>query len=270
MTPSTRWLPVLLGLAGVAAIVAILGAAAAAGWPGAASGCITAGDCSCEAIGGGLLGQPKTALSSLAFIAGGLITLSITASQREPTRPSALSSLRAITFGVVLLLAGLASFTLHASLTQWAGWADLLAATMIPLFAVVHRVTGRGHDRTFGAVFLAGIAGSGLAAIAVGVGSERYILGGWVLAAVLAETAAQISRRRQGANPFPGWLLAATALLCTGALTWWFGSATHEFCDPTSTWQWHAAWHLLAAAGSLALFMQWRSEAGPVTQSGST
>ena len=50
------------------------------------------------------------------------------------------------------------------------------------------------------------------------------------------------------------WL--PTALLLGGLVVWFFSRTGGPLCDPTSTVQGHAIWHLLAATGVTLIFQQ--------------
>ncbi len=56
----------VIGLAGLTLLILVL--VGQGGWPGAVSGCVAAGECSCEAIRSGLVVQPANTITSLSFV----------------------------------------------------------------------------------------------------------------------------------------------------------------------------------------------------------
>lgn len=156
-------------------------------------------------------------------------------------------------FSYAAIGAGLGSIAFHASLREWAGWADLAGVGSILAFALVYRtVTSHSFPRAYGgAVFVIAIV-----IPVVGTANGKYVLGALGAAALVAE----VRTIRETNVPWDWrWLGAATALLGAGVIFWWMGGSGHALCAAESRWQWHGVWHLLAGAALVALFMYWRS-----------
>jgi hypothetical protein len=223
------------------------------GWPGSVSGCVAAGDCGCEAIGAGLFAQPANALSSTFLIAAGLTIAAVIPRSRNP---GPLSSERALAFGAVVVLAGVASILYHASLREWAGWADLVGTGGVLVFAIVHRSSAAG-TRGFNRLLLAGVAGVALLMAVVGTASGKYVLIALAAYAVLVEGAVIWQQRRAASLR---WLTGAAIAYLLATAAWWLGRSESTWCEPTSRWQWHSLWHVLAAAALVALAQYWGNE----------
>ena len=76
-----------------------------------------------------------------------------------------------------------------------------------------------------------------------------------LVVAIVLET--RLWRRGESVITFRHGVVALVAMLT--AFTIWLLS-THGWCDPTSIWQGHAAWHLLCAVAAYWLFRMYDSE----------
>ncbi len=63
-----------------------------------------------------------------------------------------------------------------------------------------------------------------------------------ILGALLA---ALLWANRRGRNP--GWVIASFISFGIGAVIWWIGGGPG--CAPDAIFQWHGAWHVVAATG---------------------
>lgn len=236
---------------GTIAAVSVLFLIGIGGWPGSVSGCVAAGECSCEAIGNGLVAQPANTISSLVFVLSGLAIAWIGA-QRTTAKTPVMKPRAAIVFGAVVVLTGLGSIAFHASMTEWGGWLDLVGAAGLLIFAVVYRAGALSAQRLAVAI---GVVAALLWVL--GTANGKYLLYGLAaIAAVievrgLAHTGIRRDRR---------WLPAALALFVAGAAVWWYSRTGFALCSAESSWQWHGVWHVLVASALVALFAHWRSE----------
>ncbi|MCP3998871.1 MAG: hypothetical protein GY722_27955 [bacterium] len=175
-----------------------------------------AGDC--ELIRDAFLAQPANALSSLAFIAVGLVV--------ARSRP---------TIGILATGVGVASFLFHGPMPGWAEWA---------------------HDVTL-AGLLAGLAlESRTRVLATVVAVMALIFALWTtvaetITAVIAVAAVVSVGRDLRVQP-SRWRGPALALLLVGLFILGISRTNGPMCDPASLLQGHAAWHLLAAGALLA------------------
>jgi hypothetical protein len=132
-----------------------------------------------------------------------------------------------------------------------------LVALSIPLFVAVHDLEvvpsadATVRLRWFGVVIV------GIALLLAMVPGALVPLG---FACAIAAGSGEIAAFRAGDRPRPGhadgrqvaaWAIALGALALAG-ITFLLGRTGSPLCRPQSVMQWHAAWHLLAAAASVA------------------
>jgi hypothetical protein len=231
------------------AIVGALGAVGwfvgAGGWPGAPSGCIAAGDCSCEAFGPGIVLQPINALSSLALVIAGIGILWFLPTAARDRR-------RRTGYAATVVGLGVGSAAFHASMTEWGGWMDLIG---IHLFLGYVLVVGVAE---FAAVsdrgFLATVAGGGTAT-AVALWFMDNGFGKYTAAALVAAIAVtEWLLRSRPARSNRRWLWSAVGLFTVGLAVQWLGRGGGPWCDPDRLLQPHAVWHGIAALGAVTLY----------------
>ena len=254
---------VALVTAGIAVVVGLM--VGAGGWPGAISECVAAGDCSCEAIGSGLVAQPVTTVSSAAFlvVAAAVLAARPTAQcNRMTTEPVYRRLFVAV---VVALTLGSAAF--HGSLTEWGGWLDLTAVHLFVSFVLWYDLAVLGERST--RWFLTGYAltnvALGAAMWAVDNGYAKYTTGALILAALAVEVglARRVERRR-------GWLVTGIATYALGSALWVLWRQDGPWCRPDSLLQGHALWHALAAVTVWCVYRYLRSEVTPPLRSPKT
>ncbi len=226
------------------------------GWPGEPSGCIAAGDCYCEAFTGGLIAQPVNTLSNVAFFAAGLWVLGFSR-RRRPENPLAVPALTLLYAGIALSL-GIGSMLFHGAMTEWGGWADLVALHMfITFFLLYELMTLWRRDvawflRTFAWLNV------GLAVLLwpINNGSGKYVFGALLVATLGVNrlVARRIAPRDER------WFWAGIGTYATGNVVWALSRDDGLLCRPDSLLQGHALWHLTAAAAVAFLFRYLWSE----------
>ncbi len=243
------------------------------GWPGGRSGCVEAGGCDCEAVGAGLLAQPANTLSALGFVLVGLAILAGIGGVRDrvtlhPARgtPMRATSGYPATFAAVAILLGFGSAALHASMTTWGGWLDLVAMHALMVLLLTYNL-GRIYRWPFRR-FLATMIGAS-AALAViqwplDNGLGKYIFGGLIVL-TLATEAALAGRLGRWSAGTPvardrRWLWAALLAYGAGTVIWSISRSDGLLCAPGSLLQGHALWHLVAAAVIGLVYLYLRSE----------
>ncbi|HEX7095526.1 MAG TPA: hypothetical protein VF183_06570 [Acidimicrobiales bacterium] len=77
----------------------------------------------------------------------------------------------------------------------------------------------------------------------------------FALAAVLGALLVR-SYRQQPAALF-GVPVVSVAAIATGGAAWFSGRSDGPLCAPSSWFQWHAAWHVLAAVAATAALLRW-------------
>src|SRR5687768_8554118 len=84
------------------------------------------GYCYCEAYQDGLIKQPLSVWSDLAFMIAGMLIL-VLASKVRPDAPNPMAGsqpIYSLLLGLIVIYMGPASMVFHASMKAWAGWFD--------------------------------------------------------------------------------------------------------------------------------------------------
>lgn len=199
----------------------------------------------CEAVSAGMLQEPVAALTSLAFVVAALVILLRAHGPGAGAGDRAAGGTRV--YAVLVAGVGVGSFVQHGPDPAWSDVAhDLpLLATLTYVAAdAVADLTGRPRRAWWWLLPVAALvplvafaaragdlAQVGVAALAVAVTALRAVLRPGV-------------RRR---------VALALALLVTGSALGTLSRAGWPLCDPTSPWQGHGAWHVLAAAALVVL-----------------
>jgi hypothetical protein len=233
------------------------------GWQGTADMCVAGDQCFCERDRGGLIRTPANTLSNLGFVVAGLgiaLTLGIERRQKRYPRPgnpmTETSFYPAFYAGVVTLL-GPGSMALHASLMSWGGVLDIVSMNFFIGFALAYamqRHYGLGRAG-FVAVWLGVNAVLLALKLIIGRGSEAF--------GIVAAAAFLIELQIRRAGQMRGearWLAAGAGLFLLAFAIWLPSRNGGTLCDPDSLLQGHAAWHLLCAGATVALYFYARSE----------
>lgn len=237
--------------------VTLLAVAVAQGWLGPDVG---RGANFCEQAVNGLIRQPANTVSNAGFVLAGLLVAHRAGRPRGTDR--VMSTSVATFYACVVVLLGPASAAMHATQTEWGGHLDMLSMYLIAAFAAAWawvRWTRRG-TRAFAAAYVVGVAACELAGlwpdpVPVVNYAGNLAFAALLLVAIVLET--RLWRRGESEIAFRHGVVALAAMLV--AFTIWLLS-THGWCDPTSLWQGHAAWHLLCAVAAYWLFRMYESE----------
>lgn len=212
----------------------------------------------CEPIHTGLLAEPVSAITSLAFVAAGVhIAISgrragarLDRSVRHPgaavrpdrpvrRRPSAVLGYAALVAGV-----GVGSFVQHGPDPWWSDVAHdlpLLATLAFVAADALSDLTGRARVWWWWAAPTAALLPLIVVAPRAGDLAQTGVAAAAVALTVARARARPSTRRR---------VVASLVLLTVGATIGTLSRAGGPLCVPESVWQGHAAWHVLA---SLAL-----------------
>ncbi len=182
--------------------------------------CIAEG-CDCERIGAAPVRQPVAAWSAWAIAAIGWVAIA--------TAPTVGAGL----LGLSVAATGAAAFAAHALATPAARRLDGLA--IVVLLAAV--IAGEASRRWPRAAILAAVP-----PILVVMAGDLFGPATAILGALLV---ALLWRNRQGRDP--GWVIASFISFGIGTVIWWIGGGPG--CSPDAVFQWHGAWHVVAAAG---------------------
>ena len=205
---------------------------------------------------GDLLLQPANSWSSFGFVVvGSWIMLG------AATRPGrALSGIAAMWLGFTAIVIGAGSALLHASLTLWGQFADVLGMYLLGAFILTWALMRwRGlSGRTAIAVYLV-VAGGLIASLWLWPESRRWLFAVLLLVSIAAEWFGARPHRRGVAGRYFLLGLAANTL----AFAIWILDQTRVVCAPESLMQGHAAWHLLGAVAVALSYAYYRSEEEP-------
>jgi dihydroceramidase len=202
---------------------------------------------------GDLLLQPANSWSSFGFVGVGVWIMF-----GAGTRPaSALSGIDALWFGLTAMIIGLGSVALHASLTLWGQFADVLGMYLLGSFTLAWAVMRwRGLSRGGAIMLYTLVAGSLVAALWLWPETRRWLFAVLLLVAIAVEW--WLARpRRPGVQ---ARLLLAGLAANAIAFAIWIADQTRTLCAPDSLWQGHAAWHLLGAVAVACSYGYYRSE----------
>ncbi len=202
---------------------------------------------------GALLLQPANSWSSFGFVIVGVwIMLGAFANP-----PAALPRFAAAWFGLTAVIIGIGSVALHASLTLWGQFADVLGMYLLGAFTLAWAVLRWRDLSSRAAVALyALVAGGLIAALWLWPETRRWLFAVLLVIAIAVEY--WLARpRRDGVQPR---LLLMGLAANTLAFAIWIADQTRSLCAPHSLWQGHAAWHLLGAVAVAFSYAYYRSE----------
>jgi hypothetical protein len=213
-----------------------------------------ASHCFCETPRTGqLLLQPANSWSSFGFVlVGSWIMLG------AGTRPhSALAGPAALWLGITAVIIGVGSAALHASLTLWGQFADVLGMYLLGSFTLVWAVMRwRGFSPRAAAALYLLVAGGLIAALWLWPETRRWLFAVLLFIAIAAEWWLARPRRR---DVRAGLLLAGLGANIL-AFAIWIADQTRTLCAPDSLVQGHAAWHVLGAVAVACSYGYYRSE----------
>jgi Ceramidase len=210
--------------------------------------------CFCEAPRAGqAVLQPANSWSSFAFVLlGCFIVLA-----RRDDRGSGLPPGAALVFGAASIIVGVGSFMLHATLTLWGQFADVLGMYLVATFGLVYAL-GRWRNwpqsRSIG-VFAA-TAKALVITLFLWPETRRWMFAVVMILALLIEIGFARHKR-------PGVQLRLLLMgIAANALAFgiWILDQTKRLCAPDSLFQGHAIWHLLGAVSVWMTYCYYRSE----------
>ncbi len=215
----------------------------------------TATHCFCETPRtGALLLQPANAWSSFGYVLIGCLMLGLPYG-RDPH--SALSAISGSALGVTAIVVGVGSALLHATLTLWGQFFDVLGMYLVGSFLLISAVARWLRIPDGAAVALYAL----LCAVLVGVlivlpEVRRWLFTVLLIVAIVLELAFARPRR-----PSARVSLYLGGLVATGvAFGIWILDQGGVVCAPGSILQGHALWHLLGATSLWLTFSYYRSE----------
>jgi hypothetical protein len=169
----------------------------------------------CEAITAGFLGQPVNALTTVGFVIAGVLVM-----VRRPER---------IWVGIALIATGIGSFLFHGPMPPGNEWAHDVSLTWLIVVVAGSGTRMERHSRL-----------PALAVIGVLFALAPAVADPIAVALTIVAVVSVLRGRNYAALP-PLLLLGVVAMF--GRL----GATGGPLCDPGSTFQPHAVWHLGAA-----------------------
>lgn len=201
-----------------------------------------------------LLLQPANTWSSFGYVLIGSLMLALPY-ERDPG--SALSGISGRTLGVTAIVVGVGSGLLHATLTLWGQFFDVLGMYLVGSFLMVSALARWRRIPDGAAVVIYALLCLLLVVILI-VAPEvrRWLFAVLLILAIVIELVFARTRRPSAKIAFYLWGLAATAT----AFGIWVMDQNGVVCAPHSLIQGHAVWHLLGAASLWLTFNYYRSE----------
>jgi len=203
---------------------------------------------------GQLVLQPANSWSSLGFVFAGLLMIVLA---RASDWESAMTPVAATAFGITAIIVGLGSVLLHATLTLWGQFLDVLGMYLVGSFLLVSALARwRGiADRQ--AIILYVLLCAALVAVLIAAPDVRRWLFAVVLITAIAVELGLARPRRPGVRLrfyLGGILVNAVAFAI------WNLDQHGLACAPSSLIQGHAVWHLFGAVAMWLSFAYFRSE----------
>ena len=203
-------------------------------------------DTDCERAAAGLIAQPANALSGFAFLLAGawIVLLGVRASRYR---------LELTVFGLAVAGNTVGGLLFHGLQTAGARWVHDLCILSVLAFIVVFdvaRFMARTTSWTVGtyAAALAAI-GAFLALVPAATDVLSALLGAAAGVGELAEYRHELPAiRTEGLTARRAARLGVLVALALGATAFLVGRTGGWLCRPESVFQWHAVWHVLAAA----------------------
>ncbi len=211
--------------------------------------------CFCEAPrGGAAVLQPANAWSSFAFVLLGSLILQAT---RQWDRRTAFPVEAARIYGVAATIVGVGSFFLHATLTLWGQFADVLGMYLISGFGLVYGLTRwlRWRQRQSLIVYVL-VCAALITSLILFPETRRWLFAIILILALGIELLFARRRRRDVKLSLFLIGIAANAL----AFAIWILDQTRTVCAPESFVQGHAIWHILGAVSVWMTYRYYRSE----------
>ena len=203
---------------------------------------------------GALLLQPANSLSSFGYVFAGLLMI-LMAGSRDWM--SAFPPLAASVLGGAAIIVGIGSVLLHATLTLWGQFFDVLGMYLISGFFLISALAKWRSITDRRAMIYYALLCALLVAILYALPEvRRWLFAVVLLAAIVLELVfARPRRPRVRTGYYVAGLIANVV-----AFTIWNLDQNGQLCAPDSPLQGHAVWHLLGAVALWFAFLYYRSE----------
>ena len=224
-------------------------------WRAYAPATCTATHCFCEMPRvGALILQPADSWSSYGYVFVGFLMIVLSQGRGWS---SALPPVAATAFGMTAIAVGLGSVLLHATLTLWGQFFDVLGMYLVGSFMLTSGLSRWLRIPDGRAILLyVAMCAALVAVLIVEPEVRRWLFAVLLVTAIVVELVFARPRRRQVVLRFYLAGIVAKAV----AFTLWNLDQHGLVCAPHSLIQGHAAWHLLGATSLFLTFSYYRSE----------
>ena len=203
---------------------------------------------------GALLLQPANSISSFGYVFAGLLMILLA---RLRDGRSAFPPLAAGVLGTSAIIVGIGSVLLHATLTLWGQFFDVLGMYLISGFFLVIALAKWRHIPDRRALVYYAVLCAVLVTILYALPEvRRWLFAVVLIAAIILELVFARPRRPQVRT---GYYIAGLIANIV-AFTIWNLDQRGQLCAPDSLLQGHAVWHLLGAVALWFAFLYYRSE----------
>lgn len=203
---------------------------------------------------GALLLQPANSISSFGYVFAGLLMILLA---RSRDWRSAFPPLAASVLGTGAIIVGTGSVLLHATLTLWGQFFDVLGMYLVSGFFLVSALAKWRNIPDRRAMVYYALLCAVLVAILYALPDvRRWLFAVVLLAAIILELVFARPRRPQVRT---GYYFAGLIANVT-AFTIWNLDQRGQLCSADSLLQGHAVWHLLGAVALWFAFLYYRSE----------
>ena len=160
-------------------------------------------------------------------------------------------------FGVTAITVGLGSVIMHATLTLWGQFLDVLGMYLVGSFMLVRGIAKWRHIPDRAAMILYVVVCAALVTVLI-VAPEvrRYLFAALLITAIGVELL--FARPLRPGAKLRFYLLGILSKAI--AFTIWNLDQHLIVCSPDSLWQGHSAWHLLGALSLWLTYLYYRSE----------
>jgi Ceramidase len=212
-------------------------------------------NCFCEAARSGqLMLQPANSWSSFGYVFAGFL-LMLDAQQRK--RETAFPIEGAIMFGIAAITVGTGSVLLHATLTLWGQFADVLGMYLVGGFSLVYAIARIASLSRAQAALLYAVICTILIAVLLAIPEvRRWLFFVLLLAALLIEL---IFARPLRPGVIVRFLILGALVKALGFAVWSLDQK-RILCAADSLVQGHAFWHFCGAVSLWLTYCYFRSE----------
>ncbi|MEO9634123.1 ceramidase domain-containing protein [Parasphingorhabdus sp.] len=203
---------------------------------------------------GALIVQPANSISSFGYVFAGFLMILLA---RSRNRVSAFPPMAAGVLGMAAIIVGIGSVLLHATLTLWGQFFDVLGMYLVSGFFLVSALAKwRDIPDRRAMIYYALLCGVLVAILYALPEVRRWLFAVVLVVAICLELVLARPMRFQVRTGYYISGLIANAV----AFTIWNLDQRGQLCEPESLLQGHAIWHLLGAVALWFAFLYYRSE----------